>query len=119
MAKKKTTEIEQIASDEPITDAMVAEDPVIEVQAVEATEAAKPAIYIGPSLPAGRLTRYTIFKSGEVTSNVQRLIDECKALKFLIVPVSDLAAKNKQLSDRSSLVAVKYLEVLKHFTKRS
>lgn len=54
-------------------------------------------IYIGRSLPG--LSRYTVFKGGQLPPHVAKLADDNKSVAGLIVPVSGLqeARKNMQI----------------------
>lgn len=74
-------------------------------------------IYVGPTLPSGQLSRYTVLKDGVKPFWVEELLQECKALKFLFVPVSKLGDTQKRLSDSSSIESSKWAEVRKHFSK--
>lgn len=72
--------------------------------------------YIGPTLPGGKLSRYSTFRNG-LPVRVGKLVEECKALKTLLVPVSKLAASQQKLADRSSVQYARFAEVRKHFNK--
>jgi hypothetical protein len=72
-------------------------------------------IYVGPSIPGGRLSTFTVFKNGNLMHHVEQLLVECKAIKSLIVPVSKLTATQQKLKDSSSVEAARYQEVQKTF----
>lgn len=74
-------------------------------------------VYVGPRLPGGKLGRFVAFREGVVPIYVQKLIDECPALKSLFVPVSKLAEVQLKLSQGESLEAARFEEVRKHFYK--
>lgn len=76
-------------------------------------ESPESTIYIGPNLPKGKLSRFTVFKSGTVQPHVQSLINQNPCLKFLIVPVSNLSASLQKLSDSASVESAKFAEALK------
>lgn len=75
------------------------------------------SIYIGPSLPGGRLPRYTVFKGGALPAHVAALADEHKSIKRLIVPVSQLAEAERRLADRSSIEAADFAAAAKVLSK--
>lgn len=74
-------------------------------------------IYLGPSLPSGQLARYTTFRNGEPLPHVKMLIDECPAMKFLIVPVSKLAETERKLKESASVESSRFADINKHFKK--
>lgn len=81
---------------------------------------AKPAeasIYIGPTLPDGKLIRSTVFKAGKLPAHVQHLLNDCAALKSLIVPVSKLAQAEAKLRQTASVERARFEEARKHFSK--
>jgi len=53
-------------------------------------------IYIGPNLPGGQLSAFTVFK-GELPAHVRDLREKTPELQRLFVPVSDLAAARQRL----------------------
>lgn len=75
------------------------------------------SIYIGPSLPGGRLPRYTVFKGGALPAHVAALADEHKSIKRLIIPVSQLAEAERRLADRSSIEAADFAAAAKVLSK--
>lgn len=79
--------------------------------------AAEPAIYIGPNLPGGQLSRYTVFKNGVMMPHVVKLIEANPEIKSLIVPVSKLAETEQKLQDPASVVASRYAQISKTFVK--
>lgn len=74
-------------------------------------------IYLGPSLPSGQLARYTVFRNGEALPHVKQFVEECPAMKFLIVPVSKLAETERKLKDSASVESSRFAEINKHFKK--
>lgn len=89
-------------------------------QATQQQQPTKPAeakIYIGPNLPGGKLFQFTTFKNGQLPAHVAQLIEECPALKLLLVTPSQLSTARAKLGDRSSVEATKFTEVRKHFYK--
>lgn len=75
----------------------------------------RPSIYIGPSLKA--LPTNRVFKNAELLASVQALIEECPAIKRLIVPVDKLAESQAKLRDSSSVESSFYKKIQKHFRK--
>jgi hypothetical protein len=84
-------------------------------KASQAKTTSRPSIYIGPSLKA--LPTNRVFKNGDVLANVQALIDECPAIKRLIVSVDKLAESQAKLRDSSSVESSFYKKIEKHFRK--
>jgi hypothetical protein len=80
----------------------------------EPTEA---SIYIGPTIPDAGLVKSTVFRSGKLPAHVQHLLNDCAALKSLIVPVSMLAAAEAKLKQTASVERARYEEARKHFSK--
>lgn len=78
-------------------------------------EAQETTIYIGPSLPSGQLARYTVFRNGNALPHVSQLIEQCPAMKALIVPVSKLAEKERKLKDSASVESSRFAEINKHY----
>ena len=83
----------------------------------KAPEKQETTIYIGPSLPSGQLARYTTFLNGEVLPHVAQLIEECPAMKALIVPVSKLADTERKLLNSASVETKRFAEIRKHYRK--
>lgn len=71
------------------------ETKTVEKKVVDAPK--ESTIYIGRSLPG--LSRYTVFKGGQLPPHVAELADKNKSVAGLIVPVSGLqeARKNMQI----------------------
>lgn len=74
-------------------------------------------VYVGPRLPRGKLAQFSVFRGGNLPAHVQKLLDECPAMKFLLVPASKLAEARRKLNKSSSIEAAKFAEVRKHFYK--
>lgn len=60
-----------------------------------------PKIYIGRSLPRGKLEQYTVFANG-IPAHVQKLIDTQPLLRELIVSVSNVQEARRQLATPAS-----------------
>mgnify|MGYP001098656622 CR=1 FL=1 len=134
MARKKTETIEEL---QPEVEAPIKPDHIldagkmIEPQTVEddhiadagkmvqqeKTALAGPTIYAGPTLPGSVLVRYTTFRDGQLRPHIKKLIEQCRAVGKMIVPVSKLAETERKLQDSSSIEAGRFAEILKHFRK--
>ncbi|OBZ08254.1 hypothetical protein A7975_27375 [Bacillus sp. FJAT-26390] len=57
----------------------------------EKTEPVEQLIYIGPNLPGGRLSQYTVFRGG-LPVYLSDLLEQQPSIKELIVPVAETAA---------------------------
>lgn len=75
---------------------------------VKPTLPPEPTIYVGPSLAGGTLAQYTVFKEGKMLPHIQDIVEKNPDVKALIVPVSELATTEQQLSDSTSVVAEKF-----------
>ena len=110
---------------------LVTEEAVIPEKAVTATrrvravvatasepkKAAEATIYVGPAIPGGKLGRYVVFKGGQLMPHIQELLDRTPAIQSLIVPVSQLGAVEKKLSDPASVESARFAEIRKAFSK--
>ncbi|WJQ12758.1 hypothetical protein QT238_11255 [Geobacillus stearothermophilus] len=76
----------------------------------------QPLVYIGPSLPGGLLTRYTIFSNG-IPTHLQGYCEKCPSLKQLFVPPERLALAENNLKDPASAESVFYRETVDFFRK--
>jgi hypothetical protein len=56
-----------------------------------------PVIYIGPNLPGGTLSAFTVYKNG-LPVHIKDLQEKTPELKALFVPVSDLATARRRLN---------------------
>ena len=56
-----------------------------------------PVIYIGPNLPGGTMSAYTVYKNG-LPTYVEQLKTETPEIARLIVPVKDLSPARKRLA---------------------
>lgn len=74
-------------------------------------------IYVGPTLRGGVLSRYSVFKHGELPPHVKEIADEHKCIKSLLVPVSKLAQIENRLLDKTSVEAVRFAEAQTVFKK--
>lgn len=80
-------------------------------------ETQETTIYIGPSLPSGQLARYTVFRNGKALPHVAQLVEQCPAMKALIVPVSKLADTERKLLNSASVETKRFAEIRKHYRK--
>ncbi|NNV06215.1 hypothetical protein ETC03_07110 [Geobacillus sp. MMMUD3] len=80
------------------------------------SEQPKPLVYIGPSLPGGLLTRYTIFSNG-IPAHLQGYCEECLSFKQLFVPPERLALAENNLKDPTSAESVFYRDTVDFFRK--
>lgn len=55
-----------------------------------------PQVYIGPNLPGGMLSSFTVFKNG-LPAHVQEMVRQTPELADLFVPVSRLAEARRKL----------------------
>ena len=127
MARKKDTEITAEPVDKLAEDARPSEPETVELKQDAPVEKktdprqqrtpAKARVYIGPTLPDGKLFQYTTFQAGKLPAHVGQLIEVCPALRFLFVTTDQLSSARIQLRDRSSVVAAKFGEARKHFYK--
>ncbi|OQP00855.1 hypothetical protein B1689_07490 [Geobacillus sp. 44C] len=74
-------------------------------------------IYVGPSLPGGMLTKYTIFSNG-VPDHLKLHFEKCPAFKRLFVPVSQLSAVESRLNDATSAESVFYQQIVQYFSRK-
>lgn len=92
----------------------------VEKEAVTAESAGdaqlKPLVYIGPSLPGGLLTRYTIFSNG-IPAHLQGYCEECPSFKQLFVSPDRLALAENNLKDPASAESVFYRDTVDFFRK--
>ena len=72
-----------------------------------------PQVYIGPNLPGGTLSSFTVFKNG-VPAHVEQLVAQTPELADLFVPVSRLAESRRRLA-RHGREARAYRAVVKKF----
>jgi hypothetical protein len=90
------------------------EEPVAEQEQSEQQEA---LIYVGPSLPNGLLTKYTIFSNG-IPEHLKAHFEKCPSFKQLFIPVSQLPAVENRLKDATSAEAVFYRQTAQYFTRK-
>ena len=62
---------------------------------------AEAQIYIGPNIPRGILSRGTIFLGG-IPAHVEEAAKKLPEIKWLLVPVKDLAAKEKERNTKGT-----------------
>jgi hypothetical protein len=72
-----------------------------------------PVIYIGPNLPGGRMSAFTVYKNG-LPAYVEQLKTETPEIGRLIVPVRNLAQARQRLA-RHGAEAKAYQAVAKKF----
>lgn len=89
----------------------------IKPEADQASDKKEPIIYVGPTLPAGLLSRYTIFRNGQCSPHIKQEFEKCHAVSRLMVPVSKLAEVERKLSDKTSSYAGWFAEIKKHYRK--
>ncbi|MDR7865161.1 MAG: hypothetical protein RIN56_00005, partial [Sporomusaceae bacterium] len=68
------------------------------------------------NIPGGALQQHTVFK-GKLPAHLDRLIEKCPAIKALCVPVSSLAATQKDLAVTGSPAHIAYGQVLDYLRK--
>jgi hypothetical protein len=83
----------------------------------EKSESQEPLIYVGPSLPGGLLTKYTIFSNG-IPDHLKAHFAKCPAFKQLFIPVSQLPAVESRLKDATSAESVFYRQTEQYFTRK-
>ncbi|QPA33431.1 hypothetical protein [Thermaerobacillus caldiproteolyticus] len=74
-------------------------------------------IYVGPSLPNGMLTKYTIFSNG-IPDHLKSHFEKCPAFKRLFIPASQLTAAESRLKDTTSAESVFYRQTIEYFTRK-
>lgn len=72
-----------------------------------------PVIYIGPNLPGGTMSAFTVYKNG-LPAYVEQIKTETPEIGRLIVPIKDLPAARKRLA-RHGVEANAYQAVAKKF----
>jgi hypothetical protein len=72
-----------------------------------------PQVYIGPSLPDGSLTQYTVFKHG-LPPHVEQIKLSTPEAQHLIVPVAELSAARQRLQ-RHGKEARAYQEMVRKY----
>ena len=90
------------------------EEVIVEQEKQEQQEA---LIYVGPSLPGGLLTKYTIFSNG-IPDHLKLHFEKCPAFKRLFVPVSQLSAVESRLNDATSAESVFYQQTVQYFSRK-
>lgn len=60
-------------------------------------------VYVGPSLPKGVLTQFTVFR-GEFPPHIAALMGKSESLKHLMVPVAKLSQARKEVMTSGSLL---------------
>ncbi|MED3732551.1 MULTISPECIES: hypothetical protein [Geobacillus] len=86
------------------------------VATADNTEDMQPLVYIGPSLPGGLLTRYTIFSNG-IPAHLLGYCDACPSFKQLFVPPDRLTLAENNLKNPASAESVFYRETIDFFRK--
>lgn len=74
-------------------------------------------IYVGPTLPGGALTKFTIYTNG-VPGHMKKDYEENTFFKNLFVPVSKFAEAEKDLSDPNSALSVFTQKTINHFSRK-
>lgn len=59
--------------------------------------APRPVVYVGPNLPGGSLSAFTVFKNG-LPAHVQQLQEQTPELQALFVPVNELPTARQRLA---------------------
>ncbi len=87
-----------------------AEEAEVDVHELRKAEEVKTLIYVGPSLPGHILPQYSTFTSG-VPIHVKEEIKKCPFIQELIVPVTQLAEVNGNLTNKGSKDQIMYEKV--------
>jgi hypothetical protein len=74
-------------------------------------------IYVGPSLPNGLLTKFTVFSNG-IPEHVKKDYEEKVFFKKLFVPIGQFAAVEKDLANPSSALSVFSKKTLEYFSRK-
>lgn len=75
-------------------------------------------IYVGRSLPGGRLQRYTVFKNG-LPEHVKRLCAQYQPLRQLIVPSAQLRDAQAELLRTGSRLHTMQRQLFAAFSAKS
>lgn len=59
-------------------------------------------IYVGPNLPGGRLSRFTVFREG-VPQYLDDVLEQQPAVKSLIIPVNEMSAALNRVGTAGTL----------------
>lgn len=70
-------------------------------------------VYIGPTLGCGALMRNAVFRAGEFPPHVVSMREKSEALRWLFVPVSELAAARKRIGVKGDILNA-YVRQLKN-----
>lgn len=98
--------VEEKAADKPVLKTAKPKVESIKVNdstqvAAVTEEKAEAIVYVGQSLPGIGLQQFAIFKNG-VPSYLEPHIEKCRAIKSLMVPVSQLSAARRNLTVQGS-----------------
>ena len=74
-------------------------------------------MYLGPSVKDGLLKHSAMYSGGVLPEYLQKLSDENKDIKALIVPVSKIAETKNNLRNKSSLDYARFARILETYTK--
>lgn len=66
------------------------------------TKPAGPMIYVGPNLPGGKLSAYTVFRGG-IPAHVSALADKMPDIHLLIVPIEQFAEAQQKARTQGTL----------------
>lgn len=76
------------------------------------TEQIKQQIYVGPNLPGGGLSRFTVFRDG-IPQYLEVLLQQQPLIKSLIVPVDELSAAMTRVETPGTLEHSNFQELLR------
>jgi len=77
----------------------------------EKTEPVEQLIYIGPNLPGGRLSQFTVFRGG-LPVYLTDLLEQQPSIKDLIVPVAETAAMQAKALQTGTLESIAYQNLM-------
>lgn len=74
-------------------------------------------IYVGPSLPSGKLQSNTVFKGNfkKIVDMLSGIIDEIPQIKNLIIPINKLSEYEKKLNRKDNIISKYYSDIVSHF----
>lgn len=124
MAVKKNEEVKNLtadavnlATDAPEQAAGVTDTTAAENATQTATDAQKQFVYIGPSVPRGKLQKYAIFTGTrkEVEAYLADVMEKYPKIKSLIVPVEELAESREKAEKPGNAFNRYYVELASEF----
>lgn len=119
MAIKKNAAAEAVnlATDAPKQAAGITDTPAKENATQTATDAQKQFVYIGPSVPRGKLQKYAIFTGTrkEVETYLADVLEKYPKISRLIVPIEELAQSREKAEQPGNAFNRYYVELASEF----